>query len=60
MNSRQWPFYVTGHGYGNPGRPVGLICSMFHPSDDATVFPYLAPANLFAVVTCARQRRWWN
>jgi len=28
-----------------------LICSMFRPSDDATVFPYLVPANFFAVVS---------
>jgi len=42
---------VAGHGYGNPGRPVGLICSTFRPSDDATVFPYLVPANFFAVVS---------
>ncbi len=42
---------VSGHGYGNPGKPVGLICSMFRPSDDATVFPYLVPANFFAVVS---------
>jgi meiotically up-regulated gene 157 (Mug157) protein len=42
---------VAGHGYGNPGKPVGLICSMFRPSDDATVFPYLLPANFFAVVS---------
>lgn len=42
---------VPGHGYGNPAKPVGLICSMFRPSDDATVFPYLVPANFFAVVS---------
>ena len=42
---------VAGRGYGNPGNPVGLICSMFRPSDDATVFPYLVPANFFAVVS---------
>jgi meiotically up-regulated gene 157 (Mug157) protein len=42
---------VAGHGYGNPGKPVGLICSAFRPSDDATVFPYLVPANFFAVVS---------
>ena len=35
-------------GYGYPVKPHGLICSMFRPSDDATVFPYLIPANLFA------------
>jgi hypothetical protein len=42
---------VAGHGYGNPGKPVGLIVSIFRPSDDATVFPYLVPANFFAVVS---------
>ena len=42
---------VAGRGYGNPGKPVGLICSMFRPSDDATVLPYLVPANCFAVVS---------
>ena len=38
-------------GYGHPARPVGLIHSMFRPSDDACVFPFLVPANLFAVVS---------
>jgi hypothetical protein len=42
---------VAGHGYGNPGKPVGLIVSIFRPSDDATIFPYLVPANFFAVVS---------
>lgn len=42
---------VAGRGYGNPAKPVGLIYSMFRPSDDATVFPYLVPANFFAVVS---------
>ena len=36
-------------GTGRTGRPVGMICSMFRPSDDATVLPYLIPSNLFAV-----------
>ncbi|HER08912.1 MAG TPA: glycoside hydrolase family 125 protein [Bacteroides sp.] len=40
---------LPGNGYGNPARPNGLICSAFRPSDDATVFPYLVPSNLFAV-----------
>ena len=42
---------LAGGGYGNPGKPVGLICSMFRPSDDATIFPYLVPSNFFAVVS---------
>jgi meiotically up-regulated gene 157 (Mug157) protein len=35
-------------GYGYPTRKVGLIHSMFRPSDDATVFPFLIPSNFFA------------
>jgi meiotically up-regulated gene 157 (Mug157) protein len=35
-------------GYGYPVKPVGLICSMFRPSDDATIFPFLIPSNFFA------------
>ncbi len=42
---------VPGRGYGNPAKPVGLIHSMFRPSDDATVFPFLVPSNFFAVVS---------
>jgi meiotically up-regulated gene 157 (Mug157) protein len=38
-------------GYGYPVSPVGLICSMFRPSDDATIFPFLIPSNFFAVVS---------
>ena len=42
---------LPGRGYGRPARPVGLIHSMFRPSDDATVFPFLIPSNFFAVVS---------
>jgi uncharacterized protein len=38
-------------GYGYPAKPVGLIFSMFRPSDDATIFPFLIPSNFFAVVS---------
>jgi len=36
-------------GKGHLIKPVGLIASMFRPSDDSTVFPFLIPSNLFAV-----------
>ncbi len=42
---------VAGGGWGNPIRPVGLIVSIFRPSDDATIFPFLVPSNHFAVVS---------
>jgi uncharacterized protein len=35
-------------GYGYPTKKVGLIHSMFRPSDDATIFPFLIPSNMFA------------
>lgn len=38
-------------GYGYPLKPVGLICSIFRPSDDATIYPFLVPSNFFAVVS---------
>ena len=40
---------VPGRGWGNPVKPNGLICSIFRPSDDSTIFPYLIPSNFFAV-----------
>lgn len=42
---------VPLEGYGYPVKPVGLICSMFRPSDDATIFPFLIPSNFFAVAS---------
>lgn len=41
-------------GYGNPARPVGMIFSMFRPSDDACIYPLFVPANLFAIQTLER------
>ncbi len=40
---------VAGGGYGNPVVPVGLIVSIFRPSDDATIWSFLIPSNYFAV-----------
>ncbi len=40
-----------GNGFGNPTKKIGLIHSMFRPSDDATVFPFLISSNMFAVVS---------
>lgn len=38
-------------GYGNPTKKIGLIHSMFRPSDDATFYPFLISSNMFAVVS---------
>jgi meiotically up-regulated gene 157 (Mug157) protein len=42
---------APNRGYGNPVKPVGLICSIFRPSDDATIYPFLVPSNYFAVTS---------
>jgi hypothetical protein len=39
------------NGIGNPVKPVGLIASCFRPSDDACIFSFLVPSNLFAVTS---------
>lgn len=39
------------NGYGNPTSKIGLIHSMFRPSDDATLYPFLISSNMFAVVS---------
>ena len=38
-------------GTGRPLKPVGLISSMFRPSDDSTLFAFNIPSNLFAVTS---------
>ncbi len=42
---------AAGTGSGAPINPIGLICSVFRPSDDGTVFPFLIPSNYFAVLS---------
>lgn len=42
---------AAGGGQGNLAKANGLICSVFRPSDDGTIFPYLIPSNFFAVVS---------
>ncbi|NPD85199.1 glycoside hydrolase family 125 protein [Lentimicrobium sp. L6] len=39
------------NGTGRPVKPVGLIASQFRPSDDATLFPFLIPSNIFAILS---------
>lgn len=41
---------APNEGRGAPTRPVGLIASLFRPSDDACVLPFLIPSNMMAVV----------
>jgi len=54
-NFQRTTFWATDgvplSGYGYPVKPNGLICSMFRPSDDATIFPYLVPSNWFALAS---------
>lgn len=42
---------VPMSGYGYPVNPVGLICSVFRASDDATVFLFHIADNFFASVS---------
>ena len=35
-------------GGGAPTKTTGMIHSIFRPSDDGTIFPYLVPSNIFA------------
>jgi meiotically up-regulated gene 157 (Mug157) protein len=42
---------LLNDGWGSPVKPVGLIFSAFRPSDDATLYGFLIPSNLFAVTS---------
>ncbi|GAB4154383.1 MAG: glycoside hydrolase family 125 protein [Winogradskyella sp.] len=39
------------NGDGRPTKFTGLIHSQFRPSDDATLFPFLIPSNIFAEIS---------
>ena len=42
---------VSNDGYGHPVNPVGLIASVFRPSDDSCIYLFLIPSNFFAVTS---------
>ncbi|KAJ1949686.1 hypothetical protein EC988_004671, partial [Linderina pennispora] len=42
-----------GGGRGNPVKYTGMVSTLFRPSDDATIFPFLVPANAFLSVELA-------
>ncbi|KAJ1964673.1 hypothetical protein GGI12_001275 [Dipsacomyces acuminosporus] len=42
-----------GQGVGNPVKYTGMVKSLFRPSDDSTIFPFLVPANAFLSVELA-------
>lgn len=45
---------VLNDGMGAPVKPCGLIASVFRPSDDATTFLFLIPANFMAVTSLSK------
>ena len=45
------PDMVPGNGWGNPVRPTGMVASLFRPSDDAALYLFHVPSNMFAVVS---------
>ncbi len=55
-NSQYATDSVPMGGFGYPTKKVGLIHSMFRPSDDATIYPFLIPSNLFALSSLVNLR----
>ena len=47
-------------GTGRPFKPNGMICSMFRPSDDATMYPFLIPSNIFASISMKQLSEIYN
>jgi meiotically up-regulated gene 157 (Mug157) protein len=48
---------AAGDGTGWPAAPVGLVASVFRPSDDGSVLPYLIPSNYFAATSLRQLAR---
>jgi len=48
LRNTDQPSETLLHGRGNPVRYCGLSKSPFRPSDDATILPFLVPANAMA------------
>lgn len=59
VTDRQLDTMCNG-GWGSPVSGCGLIVSCFRPSDDATTFQYLIPANFFAVTSLRKAARILN
>lgn len=47
-------------GTGAPTKATGMIHSIFRPSDDGTILPYLIPSNIFAYVSLAQLSELYN
>jgi uncharacterized protein len=41
---------LNNNGLGNPSKQNGMVRSAFRPSDDATIFQFLVPANMMFAV----------
>ena len=50
-NTAQQSDTVAGGGWGLPIRPTGMICSVFRNSDDAALYLFNIPENLFAAAS---------
>ena len=48
------------YGKGAPTKYTGLIHSIFRPSDDGTLLPYLIPSNIFAYVSLEQLSELYN
>lgn len=49
---------LAHRGFGPPAAPTGMVWSGFRPSDDATRYPYLIPAEMHVAVAADIVREW--